>query len=162
MIDIDNDGVPDYRDEDPTSPAGSVVNRTGRSVKTGGGCCDCEDVMLPAIIFDEGSAKVKPEFYGALYNVAQKMKECPDLKVVTAGYSMRSKSGEQISWKRSNAIIDVLNKEYGVSRDRFIVDYNAKIDSSKDYNSRRVDLRKAGDNEKGSANPAAPFPGSKK
>lgn len=162
MIDIDNDGVPDYRDEDPTSPAGSVVNRTGRSVKTGGGCCDCEDVMLPAIIFDEGSSKVKPEFYGALYNVAQKMKECPDLKVVTAGYSMRSKSGEQISWKRSNAIIDVLNKEYGVSRDRFIVDYNAKIDSSKDYNSRRVDLRKAGDNEKGSANPAAPFPGSKK
>ena len=42
------------------------------------------------------------------------------------------------------------------------MDYNAKIDSSKDYNSRRVDLRKAGPNEKGKSNPAAPFPGSKK
>jgi hypothetical protein len=89
------------------------------------------------------------------------MKECPDLKIVTAGYSLRSKSGEQISWKRSNAVIDVLNKEYGVSRDRFIIDYNAKKDATKEYNNRRIDLKKAGANEKGTSNPPAPFPGSK-
>ncbi len=161
MVDIDNDGVPDFRDEDPTTPAGFAVTPTGRAVKSGGGCCDCEDVILPAIIFDEGSSKVKPEFYGSLYNVAAKMKECPDLKIVTSGYSMRSKSGEQISWKRSNAVIDLLNKEYGISRDRFIIDYNAKADASKEYNNRRIDLRKAGENEQGSSNPPAPFPGSK-
>jgi outer membrane protein OmpA-like peptidoglycan-associated protein len=161
MDDADNDGVPDYRDEDPTTPAGSGVTPTGRAIKSGGGCCDCEDLILPAIIFDEGSAKVKPEFYGVLYSVASKMKECPDLKIVTAGYSLRSKSGEQISWKRSNAVIDVLNKEYGVSRDRFIIDYNAKKDATKEYNNRRIDLKKAGANEKGTSNPPAPFPGSK-
>lgn len=161
MVDADNDGVPDYRDEDPTTPAGVGVTPTGRAIKSGGGCCDCEDVMLPAIIFDEGSAKVKPEFYGVLYSVAAKMKECPDLKIVTAGYSQKSKAGEQISWKRSNAVIEVLSKEYGVSRDRFIIDYNAKMDASKDYNNRRIDLKKAGANEKGTSNPPAPFPGSK-
>lgn len=161
MVDADADGVPDYRDEDPTTPAGTGVTPTGRAIKSGGGCCDCEDVILPAIIFDEGSAKVKPEFYGVLYSVASKMKECPDLKIVTAGYSQKSKAGEQISWKRSNAVIEVLSKEYGVSRDRFIIDYSAKPDASKDYNNRRIDLRKAGANEKGSANPPAPFPGSR-
>jgi outer membrane protein OmpA-like peptidoglycan-associated protein len=164
MIDIDKDAIPDYRDEDPTTEAGLAVTPTGRAVRSGGSggsCCNCEDVVLPSVIFDEGSTRIKPEFYGTLYTIAEKMKECPDLKIVTEGYSMKSKAGEQLSWKRSNTIIEFLNKEYGVSRDRFIIDYNNQAEPGKDYNGRRIDIRKAGMNENGTSNPPAPFPGSR-
>jgi outer membrane protein OmpA-like peptidoglycan-associated protein len=159
MPDKDKDGVPDYRDEDPNTPADVIVNKNGVATTTGGMCCDCEDVILPAIVFDNGSARIRPEYYGALYNVANKMKDCPDLKIKTIGYPVRGKANEQLSWKRTNAIIEFLTANYGITRNRFIVDYNGSSSEDLEYKGRRVDMKKAGADEKGSSNPPAPHPG---
>lgn len=143
MVDVDKDGVPDYRDEDTKTPAGAMVNpRTGVEIKTGGGCCDCEDVILPAIVFDNGSARIKPEFYGALYSVAEKMKACPDLKVLASGYSVRSKAASQLAAKRANAIIDYLNSNYNIPRDRFTMDTDGAAPEGSDFPTRRIDMSK--------------------
>lgn len=144
MIDVDNDGVPDYRDEDTKSQSGTLVNpRKGSSVKVGGGaCCDCEDVVLPSVVFDNGSSRIKPEFYGSLYSVAEKMKACPDLKILASGYAVRSKSGSQLAFKRAKAIIDYLNANYNIPRDRFSMDTEGSAPDGVDYSNRRIDLFK--------------------
>ena len=143
MVDADNDGVPDYRDEDTKSQAGVLVNpRTGTAVKVGNACCDCEDVVLPAVIFDNGSSRIKPEFYGVLYSVAEKMKACPDLKVMASGYAVRSKSGSQLAFKRATAVIDYLNANYNIPRDRFSMSTDGSAPEGVDYSSRRIDLFK--------------------
>jgi outer membrane protein OmpA-like peptidoglycan-associated protein len=144
MVDVDNDNVPDYRDEDTKTQTGVLVNpRTGTAVKGGGGaCCDCEDVILPAVVFDNGSSRIKPEFYGALYAVAEKMKACPDLKVLASGYAVRSKSGSQLAFKRTNAIIDYLNANYNIPRDRFSISTEGSAPEGVDYGTRRIDLSK--------------------
>lgn len=153
MIDIDNDNVPDYRDEDTRTIEGSIVSPiNGKAIKVaiggdnitggGGGCCDCENIILPAIIFESGSATVKPEFYGVLYAVAEKMKQCPNLKVETIGYSTRNKTATQIAYKRANAIIDYLNANYNIPRDRFKMNTDGSAPAGLDYSTRRIDLKK--------------------
>jgi outer membrane protein OmpA-like peptidoglycan-associated protein len=143
MVDADKDGVPDYRDEDTKTAPGAVVNpRTGTEIRVGGACCDCEDVILPAIVFDNGSSRIKPEFYGSLYSVAEKMKACPDLKVLASGYAVRSKSGSHLAFKRANAIIDYLNANYNIPRDRFSMDTEGSAPEGTEYSSRRIDLSK--------------------
>lgn len=148
MIDNDFDDVPDYRDEDTKSIQGSIVSpSTGKAVKIGAGgggaCCDCNDVILPAVIFDNASASVKPEFYGVLYSVAEKMKQCPDLRVTAIGYTARSKADSQLSYKRANAIIDYLNANYNIPRDRFSMNTDGNATSTTQYATRRIDLQKA-------------------
>lgn len=145
MIDVDGDGVPDYRDEELNTQKGVAVNPRGETIKTSGdvgGCCDCSDVMLPAIIFDNGSHTISPEAIGVLYSVAEKMKSCPDLNVLMTGYSVRSKSGSQLAQQRINAIIDYLNSNYGVPRDRFIMDTEGSASPGLQYPARRIDLMK--------------------
>ena len=84
----------------------------------------------------------KPEFYGSLYSVAEKMKACPDLKVLASGYAVRSKSGSQLAFKRATAIIDYLNANYNIPRDRFSMDTEGAAPDGVDYGSRRIDLLK--------------------
>ncbi len=157
MIDIDNDGIPDYRDEDPSSPANTVVNNKGIHVTPSGsptgltaggvGCCDCNDVIFPPVVFEPGSSKINPEFYGILHEIAMKMKECPDLKIRTIGYpdgSVGAKSGEQLSRTRVNAVVDYLNDYYGIQRNRISVDYKTTEDSGSRYQkNRKVEIKKA-------------------
>jgi outer membrane protein OmpA-like peptidoglycan-associated protein len=146
MVDKDRDGVPDYRDDDTNTPAAYFVKPDGtHEVRTSGGgagCCNCDDVILPSIIFDPGSSIIKPEFYGVLYSVAEKMKECPNLEIIATGYSVRSKAQSNLSVTRTNAIIKHLNQTYSVPRDRFGVDTNGFAPGDLEYSSRRIDLFK--------------------
>lgn len=148
MIDVDGDNVPDYRDEDTKTPAKALVDGAGNEINIAkivaesAACCDCENVMLPAIVFDNGSARIKPEYYGALYSVAEKMKQCPNLNVDATGYAYRSKSGSSLASKRIEAIVDYLNANYNIPRDRFEANSNGSGDSSLPYKSRRIDLTK--------------------
>ena len=142
MVDKDKDRVPDYRDDDTNTPEGVFVrpNGTHDAGGVGGACCNCNDVTLPTIIFDRGSSKVKPEFYGVLYSVAEKMKECPDLEVKATGYAIRSKSQANLAVKRTNAIIEHLNQTYNIPRDRFEVNTEGDAPSGLEYSDRRIDL----------------------
>lgn len=141
MIDRDVDGVPDYRDEETNTPAGAMVDRQGREINIG--CCNCDEVVLPAIVFESGSSKISPEFYGALYSVAEKMRSCPDLNVDAIGYAVGSKSASQLAERRINAIIEYLNGQYGIPRDRFITNSNGKAASGMEFSTRRIDLMKS-------------------
>jgi outer membrane protein OmpA-like peptidoglycan-associated protein len=140
--DDDNDGVPNCIDEEPTSPAGQLVDVRGKAVdmNQGGGnnaCCDCSNVTLPTLIFDNGSSKISPSSYGVLYSVAEKMKQCPGLSISATGYTT-SKSGEQLAWKRSNAVIDHLEANYGIERSRVSTGY--ATGSGVEYSTRRIEL----------------------
>lgn len=150
-IDSDNDGVPDCRDEESNTPDGSLVDVRGVGIDINENCCDCENVVLPSIIFDDGSSKISSSNYGILWAIAEKMKQCPELTLTALGYS-NSKSSEQLSWKRANAIIDHLEANYGIDRSRVTVDYSS--DSSGDYSRRRIDL-----NQGSTGNSAPPAPG---
>lgn len=157
MIDKDMDGIPDYRDEDLNTPKGALVDAQGNTyeIKMHD---HCEEVTLPSVLFRSGSSNLDAATTVALYHVADKMKECPDLRVKVSGYGGGSKASEQLNWKRVNTIIDYLNVNYGVSRDRFIADTEAETDNKKNAN-RRVDLSQAGAFETGSSNPTPPQPG---
>lgn len=148
MIDKDKDGVPDYRDDDTNTPASYFVKPDGTHAETtvlgaaGAGCCNCNEVLLPAIIFDAGSATIRPEFYGVLYTVAEKMRECPDLEINAVGYTIRSKAQANLAVRRTNAIIEHLNQTYSIPRDRFRVDTDGVAPADVDYKDRRIDLYK--------------------
>ena len=155
--DSDNDGVADFLDKEPNTPAGvnvygngvTVVEAASRdtTIINNATCCDCYDVIFPPVVFDPGSATIRPEFYGILHEIAKKMKECPDLNINTIGYpdgSVGAKSGEQLSRTRVNAVVDYLNDYYGIQRNRISVDYKTTEDSGSRYQkTRKVEIKKA-------------------
>lgn len=138
-IDTDGDGVPNGIDKDDNTPAGVLVDVNGVEVKVGSdnACCNCDNITLPAIIFENGSSKISPASYGILYTIAEKMKQCPGLNISATGYTS-SKSGEKLAWNRSNAIIDHLETSYGIERSRVSTTYETK--SNVEYSTRRIDL----------------------
>jgi hypothetical protein len=135
-LDTDGDGVPNCIDIEPNSAEGALVNVKGEAVDVNA-CCDCDNVSLPTIIFDNGSSKINPASYGVLYSIAEKMKQCPGLSITATGYT-RSKSGEQLAWKRVNSIVDHLEANYGIERSRLTTDYSTG--SGVEYSTRRIDL----------------------
>ncbi len=139
-IDSDGDGVPNGLDADDNTISGALVDVNGREIEFNNACCECDNVTLPSIIFDNNSSKISPSSFGVLYVIAEKMKECPGLTVTATGYT-RSKSGEQLAWKRSNAIVDHLEVNYGIERSRVTTTYDTG--SSMEYSTRRIDLNQA-------------------
>lgn len=143
-LDTDGDGVPNCIDEEPNSADDALVNVRGQAVNVnvgGNACCDCENVTLPTIIFDNNSSRVSPSSYGVLYTIAEKMKSCPGLNISAVGYTA-SKSGEQLAYKRVNSIIDHLEANYGIERSRINTGYSSG--SGVEYSTRRIDLSQTG------------------
>ena len=140
--DDDNDGIPNSLDAEPNSPAGAMVDSKGKAFEIKeSSAYNCDNVTLPTIMFDNGSSKISPSSYGALYTLAEKLRMCPGLSVTATGYT-RSKSGERLAWKRANSIIDHLEANYGVERSRITTDYAADADI--DYASKRIDFSQSG------------------
>ncbi|MCB0540160.1 MAG: OmpA family protein, partial [Bacteroidetes bacterium] len=119
--------------------------------------------------FDKDRYDIKPEFYAHLSILADKMVSCPDMMINATGMTDKDdndKYNEQLSWNRVNAVIDYLNKNYGIDRNRFIVNFEGESNAegtskAAQYRERKVSLTQAGPNDKGSSNPAAPHPGIK-
>jgi outer membrane protein OmpA-like peptidoglycan-associated protein len=103
----------------------------------GNACCDCDNVTLPTIIFDNSSSRISPSSYGVLYTIAEKMKSCPGLNVSAVGYTA-SKSGEQLAYKRVNSVVDHLEANYGIERSRVTTGYSSG--SGVEYSTRRIDF----------------------
>ncbi|MCP4122269.1 MAG: OmpA family protein [Bacteroidetes bacterium] len=180
--DSDADGCPDHEDPEPYStPLLPIVDCKNVYDFAEKECCDeqatvvtmvpCREIELPSIHFDDDKYYVKPEFYAHLHEIARKMQDCPDLKVVANGHTDTNddiKYNEQLSWNRVNSSIDYLVEKYGISRDRFVVKYSGEREpltgdesSFEKYQNRRVEFRFAEDGEEGDSNPPAPHPGIK-
>ena len=56
-------------------------------------------------------------------SVAEKIRTNPNCRIAVIGYGESSKSAQQLSWDRVNAVINYLVEQEGISADRFIFKY---------------------------------------
>lgn len=77
------------------------------------------------ILFDVNSATVKPESYGAIKEIANVLKENPDIKITITGHTDSDgddKANLELSKKRAQAVKDILVKEFGIDVARMETD----------------------------------------
>ena len=176
LLDSDGDGCPDCEDPEPySSPLLPIVDcknvYDGFATKE---CCEANKgshipAVLPVVPFANGKCGITKDQYDQLDQIATLMQQNPDLKVVIKGISKSSKNvkyNEQLAWCRANEAIEFLVEKYGLSRDRFIVQYEGENIKSEGgefdkFQNNRVEFRFAEDGETGSSNPPAPHPGYK-
>lgn len=87
-----------------------------------------KEAINTMVAFRIGKAKIDKNQEANLYNVAQFMKRNPDAKVTVASYCDKktgtAQFNQKLSEKRSAAVMKVLTKKYGISKDRFTVENN--------------------------------------
>jgi OmpA-OmpF porin, OOP family len=144
-LDSDNDKVPDYKDKEPYSPPGYTVNGDGvANVPKPITEADVNRIVdaklanlkfpdpgmsswfLPIVNFTDNSYDVRYSEYEKLYQVASVLKANPSLKVVAIG-GADARSSEKynnvLSYNRAKAAIDFLVSQYGIARERLILNY---------------------------------------
>lgn len=142
-IDSDGDGVPDIIDREPNTPPGAQVDIHGVQIIQ---CCSCEDVVFPSVFFSTNAdGTLRPEYHSVLFQIAERMKTCPDKKLIISGFGegRSSKYNRTVNTRRIDAIAKHLNEKYGISRDRIVTDYLGEKNTNTDSNNanRRIDFR---------------------
>jgi outer membrane protein OmpA-like peptidoglycan-associated protein len=104
------------------------------------------------ILFDVNSANIKPESYGTLKEIANVLKENPDIKVKIVGHTDADGKDEanlDLSKRRAAAVKEALAKEFGIDESRMETDGKGEsepIDKHDDpagkANNRRVEFIK--------------------
>ncbi len=189
-LDSDKDGVPNHLDKEPYSPPGfnvdgagiaqqekekniteddvvNLINQRVSNIKT--------DWFLPMVHFDLDKYYIKSEFYGQLHHVATVMKSHPEIKVVASGHTDVRQSNDYnkvLAYKRADAAINYIVSKYGISRDRFLIQYGGeelpmvgnlpdshnipkKIEMDQ-YINRRVEFKVATSTDRNMERPAGP------
>ncbi|MES2617103.1 MAG: hypothetical protein V4613_04445 [Bacteroidota bacterium] len=119
-VDSDGDGVSDFRDRELNSSPGAVVDNNGIEIKT---CCNCDNVMFPSITISKNCLTNETKMI--LYQVADKMKQCPDKKIIINGPAGKSsKYNASGNTKCMDEIIKFITEKFGISRDRIITNYS--------------------------------------
>ena len=135
MKDDDGDGVADGRDLEPGTKKGSLVNFQGKTIIPPGGTISIGGNgggnigYLPTIFFDTDKWVVKPEFYDELLGVAEALKQFPNTKLDVVGnadYRLDDGHNDMLGNNRSQAVIDVLVKKFGVDPARLIKKNNGE------------------------------------
>ncbi|MDA8098627.1 MAG: OmpA family protein [Nitrospiraceae bacterium] len=109
-LDSDNDGVPDYLDKCPGTPTGAKVDTNG-----------CVISITLKINFDSGKAVVKSAYLPEIERFAQFMKQYPDQKAEIQGHSDNvgsAKSNKALSEARAKAVREAAITKYGIAADR--------------------------------------------
>lgn len=133
--DTDGDGVPDYKDKELITPTQcQPVDADGVGKCPEPACCaeikkmmedwqpkaKCNIGALPSINFRGKTVTLSNDAKALLASVAQQMRQNAECKVAVIGYCSSSKSEQQLSWDRVNAIINYLVDKEGISSDRFV------------------------------------------
>jgi OmpA-OmpF porin, OOP family len=166
--DTDGDGVPDCKDKELITPTTcQPVDADGVGHCPDPPCCNnprdsisgrCSIGDLPSVSFKNGSASISSDAKATLATVAAKMKQSgnENCKVAVVGYCSSTKTEQQRSWDRVNAIINYMVEKEGLSADRFVFKYG---EAGGDCNT--VDLRD-GTSDAGPNMVPAPHPNLKK
>ena len=157
LLDTDGDGVSDFFDKEPNSPAGSVVDGSGRvidfdsyvknALASGVACAE----IFANVQFDTDKNVLKPEFQEMLKNVAAIMNR-NGCRLQLAGHADRRASDRynvSLSRRRVEAVKNYLINEAGLKDpSKVIVDYFGSFKPIADSASRpglqknrRVELR---------------------
>lgn len=165
--DTDGDGVPDFRDKELITPTQcQPVDADGVGKCPDPACCQTLDSLmrtgsfrggcgigdLPSVSFSGRSVTLSNDAKAVLGSVAQNIRNNPNCKIAVIGYGESSKSAQQLSWDRVNAVINYLVEKEGISSDRFVFKYG---EGGGDPNT--VDLRD-GTGEEGPNTVPAPHP----
>jgi outer membrane protein OmpA-like peptidoglycan-associated protein len=164
--DTDGDGVPDARDKELITPTQcQPVDADGVGKCPPPDCCKVLDSLmqygirgrcnigdLPSITFRGRSVSLSNDSRALMTSIAQKIRDNSECKIAVIGYCSSSKSEQQLSWDRVNAVINHLVEKEGISSDRFIFKYGQE---GGDCNT--VDLRD-GTQEEGPTTVPAPHP----
>lgn len=165
--DTDGDGVPDYKDKELITPTQcQPVDADGVGKCPPPSCCDslarlmdslsfrgrCNIGDLPSVTFRARSVALSNDAKALLASAAQRIRNNPTCRIAVVGYCSSTKSEQQLSWDRVNAVINYLVEKEGIGSDRLIFRYG---EPGGDCNT--VDLRD-GTNEEGPTTVPAPFP----
>jgi hypothetical protein len=124
-VDSDGDGIADHRDRENNSSPGALVDANGIEIKM---CCSCEGASFPPISISSNC--LTKEVKNMLYAVADKMRQCPENKLVLNGPGGKSSKYNAAGNTRCmEEIVKFLNEKFGISRDRIITNYNAGTES---------------------------------
>ncbi|WP_031528199.1 OmpA family protein [Dyadobacter crusticola] len=132
LLDTDGDGVSDFFDKEPNSPAGSIVDGGGRvldfdayvknALATGAACSE----IFANVMFDTDKNVIKPEAQEMLKNVAALMNK-NGCRLQLAGHTDRRASDRYniaLSRRRVDAVKNYLINEAGLTDpSKIIVDY---------------------------------------
>lgn len=128
-LDSDMDGVADIHDLEKDTPEGSSVDVKGRKIEGGGAAVmgdEDVDLLLPMVNFDLGSATIKQEFFPSLYYIARLMTTHTEVKLKVTGHADVRNSNQgnsELSKKRSEAVVNFLTSNFGIAKDRFVIDF---------------------------------------
>lgn len=164
--DTDGDGVPDIKDKELITPTQcQPVDADGVGKCPPPDCCRVLDSLmqygvrgrcnigdLPSITFKGKGVALNNDAKALIAGVASKIRDNSECKIAVIGYCASSKSEQQLSWDRVNAVINYLVEKEGISADRFIFKYGQE---GGDCNT--VDLRD-GTQEEGPNTVPAPHP----
>ncbi len=120
-VDSDGDGISDHKDRELNSAPGALVDANGIEIKM---CCNCDNVSFPPISISSNC--LTKEVKALLYQVVDKMKQCPDKKLVMNGPGGKSsKYNASANTRCMDEMIKFMIEKFGISRDRIITNYNA-------------------------------------
>ena len=149
-LDSDGDGIADCKDEEMYSPPGYEIDPKGVAIiPAGPDPLNEADVnrlidaklppptvaaapmnwFLPIIHFDNNRYSIRNSEYSKLHNVATVMKENPGVRIVANGFTDQTAGNcynDVLSYNRANTAIDYLVGKYGISRDRFILNWGGE------------------------------------
>ena len=138
--DTDGDGVPDFKDKELITPTQcQPVDADGVGKCPDPQCCKdlkayidanggavahkCNIGDLPSINFKGRSITLSKDAKVLLASTAERLRNSPNCKIAVIGYGESSKSAQQLSWDRVNAVINYLVEKEGIGSDRLIFRY---------------------------------------